>query len=71
MDSSTLTSAQIKARAEREARRGRGRDADGKIVFSKEQLLQRKAHFEAKMKDGEKRIDNIKKILKEIESQLK
>lgn len=70
MDSSTLTSAQLKERVARESLRGRTRDEDGKIVFSKEQLLQRKAHFEKKLEGYKVRSANIKKILKDIEKQL-
>jgi len=70
MDASTLTPDQLKQRAVREAQRGRVRDENGKIVFSREQLLQRQAHFETKLEGYKLRIANIKKILKNIEGQL-
>jgi len=70
MDSSTLTPDQLKSRVTREAQRGRVRDEEGKIVFSKEQLLKRQAHFQAKLEDNANRTKNIKKILKDIEGQL-
>jgi len=70
MDSSTLTPDQLKERVAKEALRGRVRDEEGKIVFSKEQLLQRQAHFQAKLADCNVRTKNIKKILKDIEGRL-
>ena len=70
MDTSTLTPDQLKERVIREAQRGRVRDENGKIVFSKEQLLKRQAHFQAKLDGYKSRIANIKKILKDIEGEL-
>ena len=70
MDSSTLTPEQLKQRVVIEAKRGRVRDENGKIIFSKEQLLQRQTHFQVKLETYKTRIENIKKILKDIEGQL-
>jgi len=70
MDSSTLTPEQLKQRVVIEAKRGRVRDEDGKIIFSKEQLLARQSHFQEKLETCKMRTTNIKRILKEIEGKL-
>ena len=70
-NSSTLTSEQLKSRIEREAQRGRVRDENGKIVFSKEQLEERIAHFQAKKEDYKKRQAKIEVEIKKAEELLK
>ena len=70
-NASTLTADQLKARENREAQRGRFRNKKGKIVFTKEQLQERKFHFEEKLKGYEKRLKNIKVELEQIEGLLK
>jgi len=71
MDSSTLTSDQLSARVAKEAKRGRVRDADGKIVFTKEQLEVRIKHFKAKKEGYKKRMENIEVEIERAEELLK
>lgn len=53
-----------------EARRGIARDTAGKIVFSKEQIKARIAHFKEKIETFADRTKNAKAEIKRLEAML-
>lgn len=53
-----------------EARRGIARDENGKIVFTKEQIKARIAHFEEKIETFASRTKNAKAEIKKLKAML-